>query len=45
MAQALYTAQTASGAGQAQGQPGGGDRRETGPKDDDVVDAEFTEHK
>jgi len=41
MAQSLYQSSQQPGAGQPGGQPGGGEQK---PKDDDVVDAEFTEH-
>lgn len=47
MAQALYSAQTGGqpGGGQPGGQPGGQKAGGAKPADDDVVDAEFTEHK
>ena len=54
MAQALYSAQGGQpgaqpgpdmGAGFAGGQPGAGQQAQPGGADDDVVDAEYTEHK
>ena len=54
MAQALYSAQggqpgaeagPGAGAGFAGGQPGAGPQAQPGGADDDVVDAEYTEHK